>query len=200
MQEDMDAAILAAQTNGAMNQWYGPQQRGRIDPRQFINHGQRPPQQQYHPQPNYNYPTQPHYGNNEVDEYGLPRSIPAQQIQTLPMVVRGRDGKLIDLNEVLNEPVPGYQPPTSNIESYQGFNVPNYSDDDKSSKKKSGPQEHPFDIIMKEIKSLKRSVNKLIREIESSKVVNNPTNVINEASPKPTHIPERVSGSTIGDE
>lgn len=196
--EDMDAAILAAQTNGALNQWYGPQhQRPRIDPRQFINGGNNRAPQYHHPQ-NFNHP--PQHNNGGFDEYGLPQSIPAQPIQALPMVMRGRDGKLIDLNQVLNlqDSSPSY---SQNVENFQGFDVPDYSDNNsKNSKKKNVPQEHPFDIILKEIKSLKRSVNKLIREVESSKVTNSKPNTIDEVTIKSTNISERILDSNIGDE
>lgn len=193
MQEDLDAAILAAQTNGAMKQWYGPQ-RSRIDPRQFVGH--HPPQQ------NYGYPPQQNHGGynpNIADGYDVPQTVPAQQIRTLPMVIRGKDGKLIDLNQVL-EPQEQSQP-QSNVESFQGFQMPNYSDDSSSrSKKKNIQQEHPFDVILKEIKSLKKSVNKLIRDLDASKLSKDQTKTINEVTSKSTDISERISDSSFGDE
>jgi hypothetical protein len=204
MSDDLDVAILAAQTNGAMNQIYkGQPPRGtRLDVRQYVHPSQ---QQRFQPPPpqNFNYPPQQNYGGHntpDVDEYGLPRSIPASNVQ-LPMVIRGRDGQLIDLNQVISgeQPQQNYNP---NVESFQGFQMPSYGEDDsKNSKGKHKQVEHPFETILKEIKSLKKSVNKLIREIESSKLPSpTKTQVLNEVTTKFANISEGISESSIGDQ
>jgi hypothetical protein len=202
MSDDLDVAILAAQTNGAMNQIYkGQPPRGtRLDVRQYVHPSQQQRFQPSPPQP-FNYPQQQNYGGHttDVDEYGLPRSIPASNVQ-LPMVMRDRDGRLIDLNQVISGEQP-QQNYNSNVESFQGFQMPNYGEDNsKNSKTKQKQTEHPFETILKEIKSLKKSVNKLIREIESSKLSSpTKTQVLNEVTTKFANISEGISESSSGD-
>lgn len=201
MQDDLDVAVLAAQTNGSMNQIYkGQPPRGtRLDVRQFV-HPEQHQRFQQPPQQNFNYPPQQNYGGMPSNNgYDVPESIPMQQIQAIPMVIRGRDGQLIDLNQVISGEQPSQPINNSNVESFQGFQMPNYGNDNSKGKTKTN-QEHPFETILKEIKSLKKSVNKLIREIESSKL--SPTTksqVINEVTSKFENISDGVSESLIGD-
>ncbi len=205
MQDDLDVAILAAQTNGAMNQIYkGQPPRGtRLDVRQYVHPNQHP-NFQHNPQPTQYHPPQQNYGgaysNDAVDEYGLPKSIPVQPIQAIPMVIRGRDGQLIDLNQVISHDPAHIPPPHSNVESFQGFQMPNYGDDgSRNTKGKQKTTEHPFETILKEIKSLKKSVNKLIRELESSRLPSK-QQIRDDVTTKLTNISEGISESIIGDQ
>lgn len=217
-QDDYDVASLAAMTNGRINQInskFGKVAVPKVDIRQAIGHhpqqGHYPqPQQGYYPQPVHQpqYPQyqqpypQPQQGG--VGEYGLPETVPANMSQ-LPLIIRDRDGKIIDLNQApsaANDPSFAPQGASQNSD-YQGFHIPNYGGQTNQEKiKTNNPQESPLDIILKEIKSLKKSVNKLIRDLGSVKVTDNKSqpdtkNDVNTESPD---ISKRVHPSTVGSE
>lgn len=210
MNEDVDIALLAHQANMGLNQIYQTPQRQRVDPRQFLNnYGVSQGRPNFHP--NYIPPPQPYYSQvGGVEEYGLPPSIPAQTSQ-LPMVMRDRDGNIIDLSQtpsVMSEssphPNPHQQP--NGMNDVRGFQIPDYSKYNKS----TPPQYHEdesestLDIILKEIKSLKKAVNKLIRETEKSKLspvtnTTQPSSDINAINIKSPVISEGIPVSNFGD-
>lgn len=216
-QDDYDVASLAAMTNGRINQInskFGKAALPKVDIRQAIGHRPQqghypqPQQQGYYPQPQQpQYPQyqqpyqQPQQGN--VGEYGLPESVPANMSQ-LPLIIRDRDGNIIDLNQApsaVNDP--SFVQGASQNSDYQGFHIPNYGSQNQQERAKSNnPQESPLDIILKEIKSLKKSVNKLIRELGSAKVTDNKSqpDIINDVNIKSADISKRVHSSTVGSE
>ena len=215
-QDDYDVASLAAMTNGRINQInskFGKMALPKVDIRQAIGHhpqqGHYPqPQQGYYPQhvqqPQYPQYQQPYPQQGGVGEYGLPETVPANMSQ-LPLIIRDRDGNIIDLNQApsaANDPSFAPQGASQNSD-YQGFHIPNYGGQTNQEKIKSNNlQESSLDIILKEIKSLKKSVNKLIRELGSVKVTDNKSqpDTKNDFNIESSDISKRVHPSTTGSE
>lgn len=219
-QDDYDVASLAAMTNGRINQINSKFGREapvpKVDIRRIIQggggnmHPQHYPQQPYYPQPQQGYYPQPPAPNinGAVNEYGLPESVPANMTQ-LPLVIRDRDGNIIDLNQAPSAAGanPQYAPPQGN-DHYQGFIVPEYGAQNNqpiSSRGKNQPSapENIFDIILKEIKGLKKSVNKLIREFESSKLPSQKptqTKKIDDTDSQPSDISNGIYITPLGGE
>jgi len=147
---DQDVALLAHQANIGLNHIYQKNMPGRIDPRQFLNY----PQQQFHQQ-----------NVGGVEEYGLPGAIPANHAQ-LPMIMRTADGKVINLAELVEGGQPSTQQPSGNPNTFQ---IPNYSNYQSGNIPKIETISD-VELILKEIKSMKKVINKLIREFEKSKL------------------------------
>jgi len=207
MNEDVDIALLAHQSNMGLNQIYQTRQPQRIDPRQFLNNNYGGQQGR----PNFNpaYPQQqpyfPQVGG--VEEYGLPSQI-APQTSQLPLVMRDRDGNVIDLSQtpsVMSEgqTYPPHQQQPNGMNDVRGFQIPDYSKYNKPGNNHvDEAEESTLEIILKEIKSLKKAVNKLIRETEKSKLsVINTTQPsdINEVNTQSPVISEGIPCSNFGD-
>jgi len=208
MNEDVDIALLAHQANMGLNQIYQSRQPQRIDPRQFLNNNYGG--QQGRPNFNPSYPPQqqqPYYPQvGGVEDYGLPSQV-APQTSQLPLVMRDRDGNVVDLSQtpsVMSEgqTYPPYQQPNG-MNDVRGFQIPDYSKYNKApSSQDNEAEESTLDIILREIKSLKKAVNKLIRETEKSKLsITSPSqpldiNAINNQSPV---ISEGIPCSNFGD-
>jgi hypothetical protein len=213
-QDDYDVASLAAMTNGRINQInskFGKVAVPKVDIRQAIGHHPQQghyPQQGYYPQhvqqPQYPQYQQPYPQQGGVGEYGLPETVPANMSQ-LPLIIRDRDGNIIDLNQApsaANDPSFAPQGASQNSD-YQGFHIPNYGGQTNQEKIKSNNlQESSLDIILKEIKSLKKSVNKLIRELGSVKVTDNKSqpDTKNDFNIESSDISKRVHPSATGSE
>lgn len=156
--DELDVAILAAQTNGKLNQIYDGRPPTRIDPRRFLSNNQN-----VHPQ--HHYPNQPAYGQPPpIDPLFQEYNISEPQVKPvhyLPTTIY-RDGKPVDLNQYV-----GGNTHSGHLEEIHSFDVPNYNTK-SATHTKSKNTDSPIDIIMKELKSLKRSINKLVRLHEAS--------------------------------
>jgi len=165
-QPDLDIALLAHQSQIGLNHIYQTRMPPRIDPRQFMYPNQGYPQQNYPQQgyPQHNQPQQSYGGN---DEYGVPGAVPVQQVQ-LPMIMRQPDGTIVDLSTTPS--VAQTYGPVNNggMNNIQGFSIPDYSKYNQPTV--SEDTESTLDIILREIKSLKKAINKLIRETDKSKL------------------------------
>ena len=213
--DNIDIAALAHQSNLWLN--HKQIRDGRIDPRRFLNPNQPaqyPPQ--FQPQPPPYYPPNPYqqpyyppqnFNNGGVNEYGLPESIPANNTQ-LPLIMRDKDGNPIDLMQapsVAGQIQPQQYPSPINhgMQNVQGFQMPDYSKYNTVQPEKGSPPESTLDIILREIKSLKKAVNKLIRVSEQSKLPlvksTNPILATNEVNDQSSIIPERICSSDSGD-
>jgi hypothetical protein len=167
MGDDQDITLLALQAQMGLNKIYQQKLPNRIDPRQFLYGNHQPMPQHYNPayapQP-YNPQPMPQYGNTGVEDYGIPSNVPVQTSQ-LPLVMRQPDGTIVDLSQAPS--VEGQV--ANNMSSIQSFNIPDYS-------KHVTPNtthiesDSTLEIILKELKSLKKAINKLIRESEKSKL------------------------------
>lgn len=205
MNEDVDIALLAHQANMGLNQIYQTPQRQRVDPRQFLNNNYGVPQSRPNFNPAYAPQQQQYYPQaGGVEEYGLPSQI-APQTSQLPLMMRDKDGNIIDLSQtpsgMAEQP---YQQPNG-MNDVKGFQIPDYSKYTKSapSQYQEKESESTLDIILREIKSLKKAVNKLIRETEKSKltVINTPQPVvdINAINTKSPVLSEGIPVSNFGD-
>ena len=89
------------------------------------------------------------------------------------------------------------------MQNVQGFQMPDYSKYNTVQPEKGSPPESTLDIILREIKSLKKAVNKLIRVSEQSKLPlvksTNPILATNEVNDQSSIIPERICSSDSGD-
>jgi hypothetical protein len=132
----------------------------------------RPPQQHQLPQQDYQVPQIPDY---------LPTDVPSNLVE-MPRDAKGNViippeyRHLIPNQSQSNQP----QPATPVNYSNASFDMPNYS--------AAIPDESKFDIIIKEIKSLKKAINKLIKLNETVKLSEDKpsTNVVNDTEIKPS--------------
>jgi len=211
--DNIDIAALAHQSNLWLN--HKQIRDGRIDPRRFLNPNQPqyPQQQPYYPPNPYQQPPQPYYppqqnfNSGGVNEYGLPESIPANNVQ-LPLIMRDKDGNPIDLMQAPSvagqiQPQQYPSPITHGMQNVQGFQMPDYSKYNNVQQEKGNPPESTLDIILREIKTLKKAVNKLIRVSEQSKLpLAKSTNTIlenNEVNDQSSILSERICSSDSGD-
>ena len=215
--DNIDIAALAHQSN----MWLNSKQirdASRIDPRRFFQpNGGQPqypyPQQQqphYPPYPQPYYPPQQPNFNGGVNEYGLPESIPVNNIQ-IPLIARDKDGNPIDLTQapsVAGQLQPQSYPSQINqgMNDVRGFQIPDYSKYNTPSfaSEKTSVNESTLEIILREIKSLKKAINKLIRESERTKLpLAKTTNLIsdnNEVNDQSTIISEGICSTDSGNQ
>lgn len=121
--------------------------------------------QQHYPQQNYNYPPQQYNQGQPVD--GPVDLNPVRGLLPIP-VLKDEQGRNILPPELSN-----LQPNqiSSGLHDTTGFNLPNYGGKSESKQQSNTIDiEFKFDLIMKEIKSLKKVVNKLIKTIEDANV------------------------------
>lgn len=174
MGDDQDITLLALQAQMGLNNIYQQKLPNRIDPRQLLR-GNGYPQPNYPPQgyPQYNPPMPQQYGNTGVDDYGIPSEVPAQAPQ-LPLVMRQADGSMVDLTQAPS--IEGQIPSQTGIGNVQSFQMPDYSKYNNATPN-TEVSESSLEVILKEIKSLKKAINKLIRESEKSKLLSVPPTV-----------------------
>ncbi len=165
--KDNDVAILAAMNGKALNNlvnFPGADSRelntyNRVDWRNFVETKVPPPhmhQPQYHQQqPAYDYTTP--INNQAVNQQFN------QPPQFIPVPVGvGPDGQMITQPFQPHQPGATYASPQSPLQT-TGFELPSFG----------GPQQAPKakpvdDDIIKELKSLKKAINKLTRMVESA--------------------------------
>jgi hypothetical protein len=165
--KDNDVAFLAAMNGKALNNlvnFPGADSRElntykRVDWRNFVDTKVPPPhlqQPQYHqqPQPVYDYSTPI---NNQVvnQQYNHPP-------QFIPVPVIGPDGQITTQPFQPQQPGSTYASPQSPLQT-TGFELPSFGGPQQATKTK--PVD---DDIIKELKSLKKAINKLTRMVESA--------------------------------
>lgn len=172
-EDELLIAQLAITSNGYMNNkgfQESSMNENRVDWRRFIQPGQRPPmmpnQNYYQPPYHMGHPQQPQYPRNngipmEGDYGNVPSEVTAQ-ISQLPMP-RDEKGNLIippELQHLIN---PNVAPPQNIGLQVAGFDVPKFG------VATSGViSEDKADLIMKEIKLLKRAINTLTNLVKKS--------------------------------
>lgn len=177
MEDNSDIAFLAASVEREMRQSLqgsSGMKYNRTDFRNFLNGqvphpGTVPPPNYYNGQyqhPNYGPPPQQHYPQQQIPGY----NIPANDID-IPEGTLNQPIKQIVLPPQYGVPNNGVQganlPMVDNnlpsMENYSGFNIPNYNQQGKQYLE----DEAEFrDALIKEIKSQKKAINKLIRTQE----------------------------------
>ena len=211
--DQIDIAALAHQSN----LWLNHKQirdASRIDPRRFLqqNPGMPPQYPQQFQQPPY-YPPNPYQPQPNftggVDEYGIPSNVPVNNVQ-IPLIAHDKDGNPIDLmqapsvaGQIHAQSYPS--PINQGMTDVRGFQIPDYSKYNTpnfSSNNKEEISESTLDIILREIKSLKKSINKLIRESERSKLlITQPPTTLdnNEVNDQSSILSERIRLPNSGD-
>jgi uncharacterized membrane protein len=188
MNDNADIAFLAASCEREMRQSLGGSsiKYNRTDFRRFLGNGQPVGQfqpQQMYPQQAY-APTPEYYNQNNVPvDYVIPEG-------TLPP----SNARLLNVPQIAgSQPQQNVQPMiSSNIESVQGFQMPDYN---QPAKKNYLEDEQSFrDALIEEIKSLKNSIksqktliNKLIKLVSSGNVIpqsNQPQEITDDSSDK----------------
>jgi DNA-directed RNA polymerase subunit L len=146
-------------------------------PHYNITHPQnQQPQYQHHApngfDPNINFPGANNHPSQ--DPYSIPSEVSMTPTTYVPLPRDAQGNEIIPPE--YRHIVPQGQQPAQQVTFTQegfkpnGFNMPDYSTAPPSA------SEDQFDIIIKEIKSLKKAVNKLIREMASVKLPSEPTN------------------------
>jgi hypothetical protein len=148
-----------------------------MDPRQLITNAFRgqpgmpqiQPQQYYQP-PNYQYPQE-----NSLTAYGqqIPQVMPAQAPQLLPVPVgRNPDGTIIMGDAGLLASTQAPQANNNGGLQTTGFQLPQFGNvPPVPNNSGNSISNEDFQILMKELKSMKKSINKLTRAFETAKLI-----------------------------
>lgn len=146
---DMDVVNLARGSQVALNRIYG--QHTRINPRQYV--------------PNM-YPPQQIQGPME-DYYNQPEVGP-QHLQSQPLVntvVRLPDGRVVDLEERYRQSEGIAPTPGTSLPQYKNFDIPQYEQgrNAPSDRNQGSPRLSFEETVLKELKDIKKVLNKLLR-------------------------------------
>jgi hypothetical protein len=182
MNDDETVALISGINRQVLSTIYAqkgeghrPQQvRPHQQPHYNITHPQnQPPQFNHnHPNgfdPNVNFPSSNPNQYPSHDPYVIPSEVSSVPTSYVPLPRDAQGNEIIppEYRHIVSQPTA----PTQESFKPNGFNMPDFS-----------PVAHnipndQFDIIIKEIKSLKKAVNKLIREMTSVKLQTETTNI-----------------------
>lgn len=123
----------------------------------------RPPQQHQQFPPSNFQPQQQDYQVPQIPDY-LPSTMPTNLVE-FPKDAQGNPIVPPEYRHLIPNQPPNINQPAAPVNySNAAFDVPNYSTTP------AVPDESKFDIIIKEIKSLKKAINKLIKLNETAKL------------------------------